>query len=192
MDRESLLVRIEQRARLHGPNETRRAVGATLEALGAVLPQPIVHRLLMRIPADVRHQLPAGSGLASAPRDEVENCRDFIGLIGRRLHIDEPDAAFLARVIFEQLNRPSRGLTPAGVAHLAPGDLRPLLTARLPEAVSQRPTHTMPAYAVTARRRTELGTVIAFPVRADRPVAGRPAAAALTPVEDNVRRLHRA
>jgi uncharacterized protein (DUF2267 family) len=151
MNRENLLLRIEQRARLHGPNETRRAVCATLEALGGILPPPVLHPLLTAVPAEIRQHLPA----AQVPK--IRCCRDFITVIAGRLQIEAPDAAFLARVVFEQLNDPAYEVTPAAVAHLTPADLRPLLSARDPELLTRHPA-TDPSPRVP-----ELGAIIEFP-----------------------------
>lgn len=172
MKSENLLATIEQRARLHGPNETRRAVCITLEALADVLPEAILHRLLMCVPSEITRHLPGDLGRRSA----VTCWRDFVAVIAGRLHLEAPDATFLARVIFEQLNTPKHGVTPAGVAHLAPADLRPLLSAQAPESVTAPPqTVKQPALAT----RPELGTIIEFP-RATRPVAAE-AVRALSP-----------
>jgi hypothetical protein len=145
-----LLTRIAERARLHGPNETRRTVCATLEALTGVLPPLVLHPLLITIPDGIRRELPVGR----APR--LRNCREFITAIAGRLHVEEPEAAFRARIIFEQLNDQPYGLTPASVAHLTPRDMRPLLTARDPSR---------PVAAVTPRV-PELSTIIEFPLPA--------------------------
>jgi uncharacterized protein (DUF2267 family) len=172
MKSENLLATIEQRARLHGPNQTRRAVCVTLEALADVLPEPVLHRLLMCVPSEITRHLPGDLGRHTA----VTCWRDFVAGIAARLHLDAPDATFLARVIFEQLNVPKHGVTPAGVAHLAPADLRPLLSAQAAVSVAAQP-QTLKQPATVSR--PELGTVIEFP-RATRPAAAE-AVRALSP-----------
>ncbi|MEV6601099.1 DUF2267 domain-containing protein [Actinoplanes sp. NPDC051346] len=158
MDQLDGLTHIQQRARLHGPHETRRAVRAVLEALAEIIPFPVLYRLVARLPHEIRPRLPQA---AIADHDRpATGCRDFIKGIARRLFIEEPDAAFLARVVFEQLNTNSHGLTPSTIASLAPHDLRPLLNSRSPHPSSD-PART--------RHRTAPAIIIPSPRRAARP-----------------------
>jgi uncharacterized protein (DUF2267 family) len=136
-----LLVMVQERGRLHGPNETRRAVRAVLGTLCDVLPPPIFQRLAVHLPVPVRIGLPY-SGVP------VSSCHDFVTRIGDRLLVDDPNAAFLARIILEQLNAVRHGHTPAQFADLAPADLRPLLRATAP-------AHT-PVVRVSRRRVADL------------------------------------
>ncbi len=116
---------VQQRARLHGPNETRRAVRAVVGALADVLPPTVYQRLAVQLPAAIRAGLPA-------PGTPVASCRDFLTRIGTGLFVDGPNAAFLARVVLEQLNAAGHPHVPASAAAYAPADLRPLLTAMPP------------------------------------------------------------
>lgn len=136
-----LLAIVQERGRLHGPNETRRAVRTVVGVLADVLPPPIFQRLVVHLPGPVRIGLPH-SGIP------VAGCRDFITRIGGHLLVDDPNAAFLARIVLEQLNSAWHGHTPAQFAHMAPEDLRPLLRATAP----------LPSFAPAARmtRRREL------------------------------------
>ncbi|NMO57884.1 DUF2267 domain-containing protein [Actinoplanes sp. TBRC 11911] len=136
-----LLVTVQERGRLHGPNETRRAVRAVLAALCDVLPPPIFQRLAVHLPSPLRMGL-RDSGVP------VSGCHDFVSRIGDRLLVDDPNAAFLARIILEQLNAVRHGHTPAQFADLAPADLRPLLRA-------SAPAHT-PVVRAGRRRPTDL------------------------------------
>jgi hypothetical protein len=111
----------------------------------------VLQSLLISLPAEIGEQLPAG------PAVRIESCREFVAVIAGRLHLDQPDAAFLARVVFEHLNDPAYGMTPASVAHLTPADLRPLLSA-----AAARPMASPPARRPLAPK-PELGTIIEFP-----------------------------
>jgi uncharacterized protein (DUF2267 family) len=166
-----LLVTVQRRGRLYGRNETRRAITAVLGAVGDVLPPSVFHRLAVHLPAEIRRHLPD-------PGTPVTGCRDFLGRIADRLLVDGPDAAFLARVVLENLNARPHGLTPGAVAHLAPADLRPLLSATLPDA----PRTAAPALAVRpARNRTPLTTIPAtVPFPAVAPVGATTPARAVT------------
>ncbi|WP_203843114.1 DUF2267 domain-containing protein [Winogradskya humida] len=129
-----VLVRIQKRARLHGPNETRRAISAILETLGDILPHHVLDQLAANFPDDLRPTSHMPPATAVPPGRNT-----FISRLATRLLIDEPDAAFLARVIFEQWNAAARTHTPATIAHLAPADLRPLLRAQTSPARPSTP-----------------------------------------------------
>jgi len=120
VDDEDLLARVQHRGRLHGRNESRRAIGAVVETLGEFLSARAFHLLTEPIPLPLRHR----------PRPIVPTVRTFLATVAVRLHMDGPDAAFTARIILEELNATGRVITPARFAHLVAADLRPLLCAR--------------------------------------------------------------
>ncbi|WP_244876499.1 DUF2267 domain-containing protein [Winogradskya consettensis] len=134
-----VLARIQERARLHGPNETRRAVGAILASLADILPRHVFHQLTATFPDDLHPTGPLPP-VAVAPGRNA-----FVSRLAAHLLIDEPDAAFLARVIFEQWNAAARTLSPATIAYLAPAGLRPLLRAQI------SPTQILTAQILTAQ-----------------------------------------
>jgi hypothetical protein len=122
VDDEDLLARVQHRGRLHGPNESRRAVRAVVEALGEFLSARAFHLLSEHLPIPVRHR-PAMAGT-------VPTSRTFLAGIAQRLLLDGPDAAFTTRIVLEELNATGRVITPGRFAHLVASDLRPLLCAR--------------------------------------------------------------
>jgi uncharacterized protein (DUF2267 family) len=132
MHRDDPLTQVRIHARLHGRNHTRRVVRAVLRALHDLVPGPEFQDLVRQLPADLA-DLATGSG----DRPPAGSRREFVRRIADDLHIDQPDAAFYARVTFEQLNAFCRGTTPARLAAALPADLRPLLTARIDGAVDR-------------------------------------------------------
>jgi uncharacterized protein (DUF2267 family) len=159
VDDDDLLARVQQRARLHGRNESRRAVCAVVEALAEFLSSRSFHLLAEQLPEEIRRRLvkpAAGLRPMTAP-----NCRSFLSRVGRRLLIDGPDAAFTARVVLEQLNATRRVITPAAFAHLVAPDLRPLLCAR-------------PAPQLLDEKSPAPRRVIRVPAAAPRPVLASP------------------
>jgi hypothetical protein len=122
VDDEDLLARVQHRGRLHGRNESRRAVRAVVEALGEFLSARAFHLLAEQLPIPVRHLPP--------PNATVPTARTFLAGIAGRLLLDDPDAAFTTRIVLEELNATGRVITPARFAHLVAPDLRPLLGAR--------------------------------------------------------------
>ena len=135
MDHDDLLARIQRSGRLPGRNESRRVACGVLTVLSELLPAPSYRRLTALLPEDVRQRLPRpGAGRII----HVLDCRGFVARVADRLMADGPDAAFLARVVLQQLNAIGHGVTPAALAHLVPADLRPLFGVR-PDGVAPAP-----------------------------------------------------
>ena len=130
MHRDDLLSQVRTHARLHGRNHARHVVRAVLRALRDIAGEPAFRDLAAQLPPEARP--PASDGCP--PRETVTSdgraSTRLVRDIAQRLHVTEPDAAFYARVTFEQLNDFCRGVTPAGLAGSLPADLRPLLSAR--------------------------------------------------------------
>ena len=130
MHRDDLLSQVRIRARLHGRGPARRVVEAVVQSLQDLVPETALRGLTAQLPFEVRlrssHRGDAGDSGAGASRKLIRD-------VARRLHVDEPDAAFYARITFEQLNAFCHGITPARLAPSLPVDLRPLLSARATE-----------------------------------------------------------
>jgi uncharacterized protein (DUF2267 family) len=122
MHRDDPLSQVRIHARLHGRGQARRVVRAVLHALQQIVPEEPFHGLVGQLPADL--------ALESRGHRPTGSRHQFIREIADELHVHRTDAAFYARVTFEQLNAYCRGVTPAGLAASLPADLRPLLSAR--------------------------------------------------------------
>ncbi|BCJ50143.1 hypothetical protein Asp14428_16180 [Actinoplanes sp. NBRC 14428] len=173
MHRDDLLSHVRTRARLHGRGHAQRVVEAVVHGLRGVVPEASWRGLTAQLPFAV------GAAVARAEPVGGGACRALIRDVARRLNVAEPDAAFYARVTFEQLNAFCQGITPARLAASAPADLRPLLSARAEESAhrSRRRLATLgtPVSALTLR--THLATPRTVTVRADskRPARSTPA-----------------
>jgi uncharacterized protein (DUF2267 family) len=152
VDEDDLLARVQSRARLYGRNQSRRAVGAVVAALDGSLPAGAVRQIAAQLPAGIRRAMASPNG--TSPHEKPDAGRGgFLARIAGRLLIDGPDAAFLARVVFEQLNAAMPRKRPAAFAHLACPDLRALLCAR----VESDPSAIGSAAPGTVIRRTVTG-----------------------------------
>jgi hypothetical protein len=177
MDRPDLLSRVQQRARLHGPNESRRAIRAVVDALVEAVPVAHSRRLAMRVATETGAGLPAAALTDHSGRSG--GCHTFIAEIAQRLFIDEPNAAFLARVVFGELNSAGHGITPAAVSSLAPPDLRPLLGATISPDPRSLSSSTIEAEtAITGPREAAPRRPATAPVRIRVAAPDRPAATA--------------
>jgi uncharacterized protein (DUF2267 family) len=127
MDDDDLLTRVQRRARLHGRRESRRTVCGVLQALGDILPGRALDLLAPELPGEISG-LPPRRELGTAPA----TCRAFLDRVSTILYVDQPENAFLARVVLEQLNATLRVISPAAFTHLVDADLRPLLRAGRP------------------------------------------------------------
>jgi uncharacterized protein (DUF2267 family) len=128
VDDDDLLIRVQRRGRLHGRHESRRTVCGVLEALGDILPTRALDLLTPQLPDDVRGRLPR-----RRPRDVPATCRAFLDRVATILDVEQPENAFRARVVLEQLNASLRVINPAAFTHLVAADLRPLLRSGRPE-----------------------------------------------------------
>ena len=122
MHRDDLLSGIRINARLYGPREALRVLHAVLDALAATAPPGPMRELRAQVPP-----APATVERHLAPHD-------LIGSVAGILGVDAPEAAFLARQVFAQLNVWCHGVTPAALAPDLPDRLTGLLTARPDEA----------------------------------------------------------
>lgn len=141
MHRDDLLSQVRTHARLHGRNHARHVVRAVLRALRDIAGETALRDLVAQLPPEVRPPAstpgPARDAAATDGRASTRLVRD----IARQLHVTEPDAAFYARITFEQLNSLGHGVTPAGLAGSLPADLRPLLSARLHDPAERYRRH---------------------------------------------------
>jgi uncharacterized protein (DUF2267 family) len=138
MHREDLVSQVRARARLHGRNQAGRVIRAVLQASRPLVPEPAFRQLVDQLPSDLA-DLPAHGDASPSLIDSV----------ARALHVDRPNAAFLARVVFEQLNSFCRGVTPATIAPSLPAEVRPLFTARADDP-AQRYRSVFPAWGTTS------------------------------------------
>jgi uncharacterized protein (DUF2267 family) len=187
--RDNVVSRVRFRARLYGRNETVRAVRAVLAVLAATAPAGAFRTLTARLPAEL---VPPAAWPGSAA-----SSRQFVSGVAACLYLDEPSAAFLTRVVFEELNAYCPTTGPAGFAALVPADLRPLLTARADPDVRQREMLSSSGLAAPALRLTPDRVApdrdVPDPVAPDRTapdgVAAEVRAAAAAGVEDTERAL---
>lgn len=118
MHRDDLLTGIRIKARLHGRREALRVLHTVLDALAATAPPGPMRELRAQVPP------PAGTaGRSGLPGD-------LIGSVARALGVEKPEAAFLTRQVFGQLNVWCHGVTPADLAADLPAALTGLVTAR--------------------------------------------------------------
>jgi uncharacterized protein (DUF2267 family) len=160
MHRDELVTQVRARARLHGRKEAGRVIRAVLLAFRPLVPDVTFQRFARQLPDEVRAPL-AEQGPWAEREPSVENgtARAFVRQVARRLHIDEPNAAFLSRVVFEQLNDYCREVTPASVAASLPAELRPLISARAETGPpSRRHLAALSSNAELLQRRTRKAT----------------------------------
>ena len=129
VQREDPLTQVRIHANLYGRSHAGRVVGAVLGALRPHLPGPVWNDLAARLPDGI--EVTPSAAAAGDAREA------FISDIAQRLNVRETDAAFYARVTFEQLNAYCHGVTPAAASSSAPAGLRGLLTARADDPASR-------------------------------------------------------
>ncbi|MFI5496739.1 DUF2267 domain-containing protein [Actinoplanes sp. NPDC051859] len=148
MYRNDLVHQVRTRARLHGPNEARRVIAVVLDTCRQFVPDRTVEEIVAQLPADLAAVRLAADG--DGPRHPAGDAlRALLSRVAQRLNVTEPDAAFLSRVVFAQLNRHCRGVTPASLCPLLPAELRALFSARGDDPAPRLRTH-FPAFGAAA------------------------------------------
>lgn len=137
MHRDDLVSQVRVQGRLHGRNEARRVIRGVLQALRPLIPDDAFRQITAQLPAEIG-PIPAATGAGPLVREAA-----------RLLYVDEPDAAFLSRIVFAQLNSWCHGLSPASVAAALPADARALVSARADDP-AQRFRRLFPAIAPSA------------------------------------------
>jgi uncharacterized protein (DUF2267 family) len=165
MHRDDLISQVRVRARLHGRSEARRVLRAVLLAFRTEIPDETFRRIAAQLPAELH------LGDDPAPAAGLP----LVRAVAARLYVNEPNAAFLTRVVFEQLNAYCHGVTPASVAASLPAGLRPLVSARADDP-AQRFRRLFPAIGPSATVLNLSRVTPAEPAAAE-PAAAEPAAA---------------
>jgi uncharacterized protein (DUF2267 family) len=129
MHRDDLVSQVRARARLHGRNEARQVIQAVLQAFRRLVPDTTFQQIVGQLPREL-NALCVGRDRGQGPASDTDDaCRSLVRAIAQQLHVDEPNAAFYSRIVFEQLNTSCRGITPASLAQSLPAEVRPLIAA---------------------------------------------------------------
>lgn len=129
MQHDEFIGQVQSRAKLPSRGEAERVVRACLETLGQRIPDGLADNLAAQLPHEIgehlrRTEMDGGMGTGERfDRDE------FIDRVADRSGADAPQAAYLARVVFEVVGEATSGSVMQRVRDVLPGDVKTLVTA---------------------------------------------------------------
>ncbi|POM27085.1 hypothetical protein BTM25_14940 [Actinomadura rubteroloni] len=129
MQHDKLIGQVQARARLASRGEAETACRATLETLGERVPEGVADHLAAQLPREIGENLRRTEVFGGAGTGERFDRHDFVERVAQRAHVDEPRAAYLARVVFETVGEATQGGVMDKVAAAVPDDIRQLITA---------------------------------------------------------------
>ncbi len=129
MHHEEFIGQVQARAQLEGRGRAERASRATLETLGERIPEGLADNLAAQLPHEIGEHLrrtEVYGGLGSGERFGRD---EFIRRVAAKAGVDEPKAAYIARVVLSVTKDATQGGIMDKIAASLSEDLRPLVTA---------------------------------------------------------------
>lgn len=128
MDHDEFIGQVQHRARLGSRGDAERAARATLETLAERMAAGAAQNLAAQLPREIgehlRREAPAQGGTG-----ERFSLDDFFERVTEREGIDQPDAAFHARVVLEVTDEATTGSLMAKVREQFPSEFDRLFDA---------------------------------------------------------------
>ncbi|SDL15438.1 Uncharacterized conserved protein, DUF2267 family [Cryobacterium psychrotolerans] len=128
MDEDTLMGQVQNRARLSTRADAARAVRSTLETLAERIPAGLADNLAAQLPHEVGENLRRVAADPLHESGERFDRDEFIHRISDRAGVDDPQAAYLARVVFEVIDE-AASLVMDTVRGVLPEDLQQLTSA---------------------------------------------------------------
>jgi uncharacterized protein (DUF2267 family) len=129
MQHDEVIGQVQARARLSSRGDAERATRATLETLGERIPEGLADNRAAQLPQEIGEHLRRTVVYGGVGTGERFDTKEFVRRVSDRSSADEPQAAFLARVVFEVVDEATSGALTQKVAESLPDDLRRLVTA---------------------------------------------------------------
>lgn len=129
MKHEEFIGQVHARAQLPGWGEAERATRAVLETLGERITEGLADNLAAQLPHEIGEHLRRTEVYGGSGTGEAFDRKEFINRVSRRAGVDEPKAAYLARVVLEVTEEATQGRIVAKVRDSLPEDIRTLVGA---------------------------------------------------------------
>jgi uncharacterized protein (DUF2267 family) len=126
MQHDALVGQVQARGRLPDTGRAESAIRATLETLGERIPEGLAENLAAQLPREIGEHLRRTVTLGGTGTGERFDRDQFIARVAARAGIDEPQAAFVARVVFEVVDEATQGGVMDRVREALPADLAEL------------------------------------------------------------------
>lgn len=128
MDQDTLMGHVQNRARLSSRADAERAVRSTLETLAERIPAGLANNLAAQLPHEVGENLRRVAADSLHEPGERFDRNEFIRRMSERAGVHDPQAAYLARVVFEVVDEATRPVMDT-VRDVLPEDLQQLASA---------------------------------------------------------------
>lgn len=129
MQHDEFIGLVQHRARLSSRGEAERACRATLETLGERVPEGLADNLAAQLPREIGEHLRRTEVYGGVGSGERFDRHDFVERVAARGHLNDSQAAFLARAVFEVVEEATQGSVMAKVRDSLPADVRALVVA---------------------------------------------------------------
>jgi uncharacterized protein (DUF2267 family) len=132
MEHDEFIGRVRQQAGLPGTGDAERACRATLETLGAILPESLADNIAAQLPRGIGAHM--RRPVADAGVREVFGRADFVTRVAERAGVSELQAALIAHAVVDALFAATEGGLMAEASDYLPPDVREYVTpARSPQ-----------------------------------------------------------
>lgn len=129
MQHDEFIGQVQHRARLDSRGAAERATRATLETLGQRLPDGLSDNLAAQLPQEIGEHLRRTASVFGDATGERFDRQEFVRRVADVESVDEPAAAYHARVVLEVVDEATNGQIVQRVCDTLPDDLAQLLTA---------------------------------------------------------------
>jgi uncharacterized protein (DUF2267 family) len=125
MQYEQLITQIQDGAGLSSRDEADEALRATLEAIGAGIPEDLADELAAQLPDEIARCLRPPALVAAGGGDRM-NRREFVHRIAEACHLDDEQAAQIIPAVFAAIDRASGGMISTEIRYALPAEMRSL------------------------------------------------------------------
>jgi uncharacterized protein (DUF2267 family) len=129
MQHDEFIGQVQQRAKLPSRGDAERCTRATLETLGERVPEGMADNLAAQLPHEIGENLRRTEVHGGAGTGERFDRPTFVARVANRAGVDEPRAAYVARVVMEVVDEATQGKVMKKVAESVPDDVRQLIEA---------------------------------------------------------------
>jgi uncharacterized protein (DUF2267 family) len=126
MQHDEFVGQVQARARLADTGRAESAIRATLETLGERIPEGLAENLAAQLPREIGEHLRRTVAFGGTGTGERFDRNEFIRRVAERAGMDEPQAVFAARVVFELVDEATQGGIMQRVRDALPADLAEL------------------------------------------------------------------
>lgn len=129
MQHDQFIGQVQNRARLDSRGAAEQATRATLETLAARIPDGLAENLAAQLPPEIGEHLRRKSSPAGEGSGERFDRQEFVRRVADTGAVDEPTAAYQARVVMEVVDDATSGQIVNRVYEALPEELAGLLRA---------------------------------------------------------------